>query len=272
MRFIPLIRTAVVTGLILLGVFVPLNATIYITTFSKPAPYFSVDQATKDQVEKKLNSTVVKEYKGEGNLEQLLDYINGNTGALAVRPDPTAIRLLLRLYSPPASPGGSDKGKVDLDLHNVSLTEVVTLITQKWPVRYRIEDNAVVFFAADKTEADLDKYEEIERKFVTLFVDGVKYQKVDIEDVLKDISEKSKKNDPQHTGIHFVLRVPTAGSPPPANNSNWKLRREISILLLPPPSDPLPLADLLGYVCQQANLLIKIEKDDIALIPPPRGI
>ncbi len=244
-----------------------LQASIRPLVFSGPGPYFNADQATRDRVEKKLATTIIKQFENNGTLEQQLYILNQDTNALAVEPDPNAIRLLLRLYTPPATP--KSPSEINPHLANVSLKEIVHLLARQWALQYRIEENAVVFFPIGETAADLDKYEENERKLYALHVEGVNYRKVDIEDALKDISEKSRKSDPQHIGLHFVLRVPP-GSPPP-NNRAWKLRREISLVLLPPDSDPLSLSDLMAYLTQQANLSIKIEKDDIALVPPEYG-
>jgi hypothetical protein len=98
---------------------------------------------------------------------------------------------------------------------------------------------------------------QTEAKLKTLSI-SVDWKSVDVSQVLQDLGAKSKKADPKHHGLRFRLKLPVGTSE--IKSHGYPVRRTVSILL-----ENAPLMDVLGYICQQTNLVVRAHKGVVTL-------
>ena len=123
----------------------------------------------------------------------------------------------------------------------------------------------------------------IQRKLMSIIIDKVNFEKLDIAAVIQFLQQKSKELDPDHQGINFVLRLsadvaptpentpatpaaaaPAAGAAPADQTAGTakSIHREVSITLT-----DVPLSEVLGYIIQQTNLQYTVEDYAVYLRP-----
>jgi hypothetical protein len=103
-----------------------------------------------------------------------------------------------------------------------------------------------------ETPADIANRKHIEHALVSILLPDIDFNKSDLHDVIAFLNRSSKKHDPNHKGVLFVL---TLNASPP----KWPINERVSISL----PQPTPLGEVLPYICLQANLKYTIEKGSV---------
>jgi hypothetical protein len=93
----------------------------------------------------------------------------------------------------------------------------------------------------------------------SIFIDRVHLEKLEMPTVVDFLTEKMKELDPDHSGIKFILRLPGKSDP-----KTLPFRPEISLDLR-----DVSVRDLLASICIQANLMYRVEADDVVFLPVP---
>jgi hypothetical protein len=96
-----------------------------------------------------------------------------------------------------------------------------------------------------------------EAKLNSLIV-SVDWTKADLSQVLQDLEAKSRKVDPAHVGLHFKADIPADISK--VKSHGYPIQRTVSILI-----ENASLNDVLAYVCQQTNLVVRAHKGVVTL-------
>jgi len=165
--------------------------------------------------------------------------------------------------------------------------EKMVEINQQWSES--ISPDIVVPPSATGTSSVSSERAKITRKLQSIIIDKVNFDKLDIEEVVQFLIDKSKELDlPNHEGINFVLRLSsnatapenttTPGTTPAPNvpsnvpgtpsaggeaaSETQAIHREVSITL-----DSVPLSELLTYITQQTNLQFSVEDYAVYLRP-----
>jgi hypothetical protein len=97
----------------------------------------------------------------------------------------------------------------------------------------------------------------VDERLVDTVLPSVNLIAADVADALRFLNAAGKAHDPAHKGFHIVLDL----SGPPGKSAPT-LHRSITIQL-----ENTPLADLLGYVAQQANLECHVGANAIVFRP-----
>jgi uncharacterized protein YbaR (Trm112 family) len=98
----------------------------------------------------------------------------------------------------------------------------------------------------------------VQAKLNTIVLHGFDFENEDIANVLKDLSEQSKRLDPEHIGVK--IRLDLSASP---ESKNFPVRRTVNLKL----GDEMCLAEALGIVCEATRLGYRII-DGVVLLEP----
>jgi len=217
------------------------------------------DTAEGKPIAKKFTTIIIPWVNFERtDIAQVIGFLRNKSKAL----DPEHIGVKFRLAVPPDSdskPSGHQR-QVGLTLEDEPIGHVINYVCVETELDYKIADGTVVLYPAESQQERDARIAVILKKFRTIIIPNVNFQKLDIAAVADFLTVKSKELDPEHTGITFVLRLP------PENSEHSPYTREISMN----PHDA-SIKDVLDQIQQQTNLIFTFHAKEVVFGLPETG-
>jgi hypothetical protein len=267
MRVGPLNLALFAIAVSFLVLFHPVNASTSAVSSTVPG----ADTDDGNQIAAKLNSIIIPTVDFDKlDIANALDFLTIKSKELD--PDHAGVQFRLDLPSGEDAKSSLANRKASVTLDNVTLLDLMTYISAQTNLVFKIENNTVVFTPAEPATQPLETYRPYEipletdpsyktyLKLKSLVAHNIDWDRVDIESALRDLTTLSKKLDPDHVGIKFLLRRPADAKK--FDRNGHPVVREVSLTI-----DYVTLAEFLAYISEQTDLTPKIQKDAVIFVP-----
>ena len=129
-------------------------------------------------------------------------------------------------------------------------TERLRQVEEKW---YEPINNKEIATSAQEAQPAITAKTNfsIDQKLSSIFISGIDFTGASIEDATSFLSSESKRLDPEHKGVNFIIQ-------PEASTSAKPITLQLTNV---------PLGEALRYICQLAGVKDKIEDYAISIVP-----